>query len=174
MTQANRGRIIGAVVLIALGLYFFAIQFFPALRVLAINQTTWPLIIVGVGVALLVGALLFWIPSLMIPASVVGGLGALLLWQNSTDNWSSWAYAWTIFPMLTGIGIFLMNLMQGYLRRGLTAGGTLFLIGLAMFLIFGSFFGALGLLGQFWPLLLIVLGVFVLGQSFFRRNNTSA
>ncbi len=170
MTSQNRGRIIGAAVLILIGLYFFALQFFPALGVYAINGNTWPLIIIAVGIALLLGALLTWTPALLIPASIMIGLGALLYWQNATDNWGSWSYTWTLFPVFSGVGIFLMNVMQGNLRRGIVAGGSPILGGLVAFLIFGSFFGALGALGQYWPVLLILVGVVILAQVFWRQR----
>jgi hypothetical protein len=169
MEQANRGRIIWAVILIAAGLYLFALQFFPALQVFSINEDNWPLIMVGIGVVLLVAALLTWTPGLMIPACVVGGLGVLMFWQNSTDNWSSWAYAWTLIPGFVGVGIVLMNVMQGSLRQGLVAGGALIGFSALGFIIFGSFFGALGGLGQYWPVLLIVVGIIVLAQAFLKR-----
>lgn len=170
MPQTSRGRIIAALILILIGIYLFALQFFPALGVFAINERTWPLIIVAVGVAFLIGALLTWTPPLMMPASILVGLGGLLFWQNATDNWGSWAYAWTLFPVFSGVGIFLMNLMQGNLRQGILAGGGSILFGLVAFLIFGSFFGALGVFGQYWPLLLILGGIIILAQVFWRRT----
>ena len=169
MTQANRGRVVWAVLLIAAGLYLFAIQFFPALRVFSINQDNWPLILVGIGAVLLVAGLLTWTPALMIPACVVGGLGVLMFWQNATNNWASWAYAWTLIPGFVGVGIVLMNVMQGSLRQGLIAGGSLVLLSVLGFLIFGSFFGVLGGLGQYWPVLLILVGIIVLAQALLKR-----
>lgn len=170
MTQANRGRMVWGLLLVLVGIYFLAIQFFPALRVYAINEQNWPLLVVGVGALFLVAALLTWTPGLMIPAAVVGGIGVLLFWQNSTGNFASWAYAWTLIPGFSGIGIVLMNLMQGNVRRAIIAGGAPILVSLAAFLIFGSFFGALGLFGQYWPLLLVLLGVIVLAQAFWKRS----
>lgn len=169
MTQANRGRTIAALLLILAGLYFFAVQFIPGLGIFALTGNNWPLIVVGVGIALLVAALLTWTPGLLIPAAIVSGIGALLFWQNATQNFASWAYAWTLIPGSMGVGIFLMHLMQGNLRQGILAGGTPVVLSLVMFAIFGSFFGALGILGQYWPLLLILVGVIVLAQAFWRR-----
>lgn len=166
MTQSDRGRMIVALLLILAGLYFFAIQFIPALRVFSLTDNNWPLIVVGVGVALLVATLLTWTPSFMIPAAIVTGIGALLFWQNATNNWASWAYAWTLIPGFVGVGVFLMHVMQGNLRQGILTGGAPALVSLVMFAIFGSFFGALGFLGQYWPLLLIVVGVIVLARAF--------
>lgn len=169
MTQVNRGRVIAAAILILLGIYLFAVQFVPALRAFTVNENNWPLIIVGIGVLFLLGALLTWTPGMMVPAAILMGLGALLFWQNATNNWGSWAYAWTLFPGFAGVGTFLMFLMQGNLRQAIIAGGTPILISAAAFLIFGSFFGALGMFGQYWPLLLILLGVIFLAQAFWKR-----
>ena len=42
---------------------------------------------------------------------------------------------------------------------------SLVVISAVLFSVFGSFFGAVGYLGQYWPVLLIVLGVVLLVQS---------
>lgn len=168
MTQENRGRIIGAVILIALGLFFLTLQIFPGLRDVFNMQMVWPLIIVGIGVLLLLGALLTWTPGMMVGATFMIGLGGLLFWQNATGNWASWAYAWTLFAVFAGVGIFLMNLMQGHVRQGLMMSAGPILGGFAAFLIFGAFFGALGALGLYWPLLLILIGVVILARGFWR------
>jgi hypothetical protein len=45
------------------------------------------------------------------------------------------------------------------------------LISLALFLVFGSFLGGFALLGPYWPVLLIGLGVLLLlGQLVFRTR----
>ena len=68
-------------------------------------------------------------------------------------------------------GVPVHALLGGKVRE---AGGGLWLmfISLVLFLVFGSFFGALGMgpLGQYWPVLLIVLGLVALGRALFRRR----
>lgn len=169
MNRSRRGRVVLALLLILFGIYLLAIQFFPALRVYALNETNWPLAIVGVGVLLLVVGLLTWSPGTMVPACIVGGIGGILYWQNATNSWASWAYMWTLIPGFAGVGIFLMHLMQGNLRQAILAGGTPLLISLAAFLIFSSFLGALDIFGRYWPLLLVLLGVILLAQALWRR-----
>jgi hypothetical protein len=39
-----------------------------------------------------------------------------------------------------------------------------------LFAVFGSMFGALGVLGTYWPALLILLGVWLLVQNLFLRR----
>jgi hypothetical protein len=169
MERETRWRVILAIILVLAGLYLFTVQFFPQLGIISLSPSNWPLLIVGVGAAFLVAALVTWTPGLMVPAAIIGGLGAIMFWQNATGNWASWAYAWALFPVFAGFGIFLMHAMQGNLREGLVTGGWLILIGLTLFIVFGSFFGGIGALGQYWPLVLIVLGVVLLAQGLWRR-----
>jgi hypothetical protein len=105
-----------------------------------------------------------------VPACIVGGIGGLLYWQNATGNWESWAYAWTLIPGFVGVGIVLSGLLGGDTQQSVRGGAWLILISLVLFTIFGSFLGGLGLLGPYWPVLLIALGLLVLVRSFFRAR----
>jgi len=153
-------------VLILLGVWFLVAQFVPGLQV----WISWPLIVAGVGAFLLIIGLLTGVPGLAVPACIVGGIGGLLYWQNSTGNWESWAYAWTLIPGFVGVGIILSGLLGGEIRQALRGGGWMVLISLVLFTVFGSFFGALGLAGDYWPVLLIVLGLLILVWPLFRSR----
>ena len=104
-----------------------------------------------------------------VPACVVGGIGGLLYWQNVTGNWESWAYAWALIPGFVGVGTMLMGIVS---RDGgqVRSAAWLLVISAILFVVFGSFFGALGFLGKYWPVLLILLGVLSLFQGLFRRR----
>ncbi|OQY88856.1 MAG: hypothetical protein B6D41_10755 [Chloroflexi bacterium UTCFX4] len=167
--RAKPARIFVALFLILLGAYLLAIQIFPTLRMYALNASNWPLLVVALGGVFLLAAVLTWTPRLLLPAAVAGGAGAILYWQNITGNWASWTYMWTLLPGLVGIGILLRHLMQGELRDGITRGGSLILLSAAAFLIFSSWQGALGFLGPYWPLLLVLLGAILLAQVWRRR-----
>jgi len=129
--------------MILLGAWFLAGQLVPGLQA----WFAWPLTIVGVGVLLLIIGLLTGVPGLAVPACIVGGIGGLLYWQDATGNWESWAYAWALIPGFVGVGGVLAGLLGGEGRQAVRGGGTLILISLILFAIFGSFFGALGLWG---------------------------
>jgi len=165
----KRNAIAGGLLFILLGAALLAIQFVPGLQI----WFDWPTIIIGVGIFLLIIGLATGTPEMAIPASIVSGIGGLLYWQNATGNWESWSYAWALIPGFVGIGIILSGLLSGNVREGLSEGGQLLLISLVMFLIFGSFFGALGFVGDYWPLLLIGLGLILLVRGLFSRGGKS-
>ena len=164
MGSSRRSSLAAGLVMILLGAWFLVVQFVPGLQA----WFAWPLIIVGVGVLLLVIGLLTGVPALSVPACIVGGIGGLLYWQDATGNWESWAYAWALIPGFVGVGIVLAGLLGGEGRQAMRGGGTLILISLILFAVFGSFFGALGLAGNYWPALLIALGLLLLVRSLFR------
>jgi hypothetical protein len=98
----------------------------------------------------------------------VAGIGGLLFWQNATGNWDSWAYVWTFIPGFVGIGVIITALLGEGGKAGMRSGGWLLLISLILYAVFGSFFGA-GILGVYWPVLLIILGLWILLQPIIRR-----
>jgi hypothetical protein len=165
MNRAKRSGVAVGVVLVLLGAWFLVVQFVPWLE----GWFAWPMIIVGVGVLLLVFGLMAGEPGMAVPACVVGGIGGLLYWQNATGNWESWAYAWALIPGFVGVGTMLMGILS---RDGgqVRSAAWLLAISAILFVVFGSFFGALGFLGKYWPVLLILLGVLSLFQGLFRRR----
>ena len=168
MAQMDRGRIAVALILILLGVWFLAVQLVPGLQLFALSGTNWPLAIVALGALLALVGLVTWVPGLMVPAAIFAGMGLLMYWQNATNRWESWAYAWTLIPGFVGVGLFVGALMRGRLGEAFTAGGWLVLISAVLFLIFGSMFGVVAPLGAYWPLLLVLLGVLLLAQSLLR------
>ena len=170
MDRRRRSNLVVGLLLILLGVWFIAVQFVPELRAWMDIEYAWPLIIVGVGVLLLVIGLLTGAPAMAVPACIVGGIGGLLYWQNATGNWESWAYMWTLIPGFVGVGVVLSALLGGETRQALSGGAWLILISLVLFAVFGSFLGGLGLLGPYWPVLLIALGLLALLRPLFRSR----
>jgi len=167
-SMQKRGNVAAALVLIILGIWFLSVQLSPGLRAFAINRFTWPLIVLGVGALMGFIGLVTWVPGLLIPACIVGGIGGLLYWQNATGNWASWAYAWTLIPGFVGAGVMISGLMRGE-RRTVVGGGWAIFTSLVLLAIFGSFLGGMAL-SKYWPVLLILLGFLLLVQSFLRRR----
>jgi len=169
MDRAQRSSIAFAIVLILIGLWLMAVQFIPALEAFAINGNSWTLIIVAFGLFWLVMGLVTWTPGFLVPAAIFVGIGSLLYYQNQTGNWESWAYAWTLIPGFVGVGVFCSELLEGKIRSAIVGGGWLVIISATLYLIFASFLGGPNILGPYWPLLIILLGVVTLVQAFFRR-----
>jgi hypothetical protein len=169
METSRRSGLVGGVILILLGGAFLAAQFVPGLRMWFRAADSWPLVVIGVGVLLLVLSFALGTPPLAVPGCIVGGIGCLLFYQNATGNWESWAYAWTLIPGFVGIGVLLAALMQGGARKDLAGGLWLILISLVAFVVFGSFLG-LGRFSPYWPVLLVLGGLLILGQTLFGRK----
>jgi hypothetical protein len=169
MDRRRRSSLATGLVLILIGALIFATQLVPGWE----TWFQWPLFIVGIGAVLLVIGLLTRVPGLAVPACIVGGIGGLLYYQNVTGDWDSWAYAWALIPGFVGVGIIVAGILGGRFRKPLREGGQLIIVSLVLFLAFGSFFGLIGLgpLGQYWPVLLIALGVLILfNRLIFRRR----
>jgi len=108
-----------------------------------IGHYGWPFFVIAPGVLLIVvglaarGAVS---EGLAITGSIIAVSGLILLYQNSTDHFESWAYAWAlVFPGAIGVGMILYGLTAGRpgnLRAGtrlLGIAGVLFLLGAAFF-----------------------------------------
>ena len=170
MDSSRRSSIAFGLVLVLLGVWFLAIQMVPALQTWLAPETTWPLIVIGIGAAFLLFAILGGIPGLAVPACIIGGIGSILYWQNATNRWESWAFIWTLIPGFAGLGTVLMGLLGEKRGESIRGGLWLMAISLVMFAIFSSFLGGVNLLGPYWPILLIALGVVLFVRSFARPH----
>lgn len=166
MKRRRRSNLAGGLVLILVGALFLAAQLLPGLAI----SFSWPWAIIGTGILLLVIGAATGVPAMAIPACIVGGIGGLLYYQNATGDWDSWAYAWALIPGFVGVGVVLSGLLGGSARQSVREGGWLILISLGLFAAFGSFFGALGLVGHYWPALLILLGLLLLLRPWLRSR----
>lgn len=170
MDRGNRSGLAVGMLLILLGIFFLALQLLPGLQAWFSAAFAWPLIVIGVGVFLFIFGLLVRAPGMAVPAAIVTGIGGLLYWQNATGNWASWAYAWALIPGFVGIGVILAGLLGENTGRSLRDGLNLLIISLVLFVIFGSFLGGLPLLGPYWPVILILFGLWLLFQAVFRTK----
>jgi len=143
----------------------------------------WPLFVIVPGILLLAGSVFVGGRpgiGLAIPGGIVSMTGLVLAFQNATDTFQTWAYAWALVaPGGVGVGLVLYGLLAGE-RDSLRAGVPVLLTGLGLFLAFGFFFeGILGLSGarflgfeNAFAIGLIVLGVVVLGLGIVGRRRT--
>jgi len=161
----RRGAVVAGLVLILFGAFLLAVQWLPGFNLWTSWGISWPLIVVGVGVLLAVIGLITLEPDMAIPAVIVGGIGGLLYYQNATGDWASWAYAWALIPGFVGVGMLLASLFRGLAgrrtRNMLVEGLSEIVTSVVLFAIFGSFLGGPQWLGRYWPLAIILLGVWI-------------
>jgi hypothetical protein len=170
----NKGIRPGNVLLGGLLVFLGVIFLLGEILNIHIGEFLWPFFIIGPGVAL-------FLLSLAVDnepgrgLASVGGLvtmvGLILFYQNVTGHWASWAYAWALVaPTSIGLGMFAYGLLKGKaeIRK---EGWDITKVGLAIFVVGAIFFeliiGVSGFgLGRFgWPVVLIVLGVFLLFRN---------
>jgi len=165
--SGSAGATLLGIILIVLGLLFFGTQQLN----IDIADAAWPFYVIAPGLAMLAFGLTQRHGSgLAIAGSIVTIVGLVLLYQNTTDHWESWAYAWALVgPGGSGVGMLLYGTRSGdtkMAREGfwaiLTAAG-IFAVGLVFFE------GVIGISGRRLPLdewvlpvAIIVIGVLVL------------
>jgi hypothetical protein len=168
MDKRKRTSIVGGALLILVGALLFAAQVVPEFMPDFWELISWPWILIGIGLFLFALGAAVGEPGMAVPATIVGGIGGILAYQWYTGNWESWSFLWALIPGFVGLGIILMSLMGG--EASVKDGATLMFISLIMLAIFGSFFGAIGIAGKYWPALLILLGVVLLIRTIFFKN----
>jgi hypothetical protein len=135
--RENTGRGVGAVILIGLGLMFLVGQVFNFTGM----GSLWPFFIILPGAAVLLIGLFGErrTAPMIIPGTIITATGAILLYQNMTDHWESWAYIWAVYPALTGLAMMAMGRrieQEAVVRNG----RRLVKIGLVLLVAFGIFF----------------------------------
>lgn len=163
--------VLGAI-LIVTGIIFLIGQQFE----LDWGAEAWPFYVIAPGVVLLaLGLAQPGASGLTIAGSIVSIVGLVLLYQNLTGHWESWAYAWALVgPGGSGVGMLLHGTRSRNARMArdgfwqvVTALG-LFAAGLVFFE------GLIGISGDRWnlpewalPVVIIGLGVLVLVRALF-------
>ncbi len=166
-TKQRSGLAFGLVILL-IGVWLLAAQLVPGLHGWAQQFTTWPMIVIGAGAILLLLGVVTRDSNLMVPGCIVATVGGILLVNNSTQNYLSWAYAWALIPGGVGVGEVLSGLLKSErdrINRGLNTIAT----SIILFILFASFFGGLTWLGPYWPVLVIVVGLWLLVRAFLRK-----
>ena len=163
-------------ILIVLGLVFFASQQLN----IDIGDATWPFYVIAPGVAMVAFGLTQRRGSgLAIAGSIVTMVGLVLLYQNATDHWESWAYAWALVgPGGSGIGMLLYGTRSGDTRMARDGFFTI-LTALSLFAAGLVFFeGIIGISGERLPLpswalpvAVMVIGVLVLLRGLTYRGH---
>jgi hypothetical protein len=137
-----------------------------------IGHYGWPLFLIAPGLAILYVALMArgaLGEGLAILGSIITVTGLILLYQNATDHFESWAYAWTlIFPGAVGVGMIMHGLVAA--RAGNVRAGTRLVgISLVLFLVGIAFFeGVIGIGGyQFGRAAGVAVGALIIAMGAF-------
>jgi peptidoglycan/LPS O-acetylase OafA/YrhL len=170
--KQNRSSLALGLILLAIGGWLLAERQMPALQKwMDQYNLTWPMWTIGAGILILFIGLLTNSPGMAVPACIVAGIGGILYYQNQTENFASWSYMWTLIPGFVGIGSILAGLLGENTRRSIGHGLRLIVTSAVLFLIFATFFGGLSILGEYGlPIVLILLGLYILARGFMRGN----
>lgn len=172
MSKRNRTQLTLGIILILIAAILLVFKANPSLAAYINIDMSWPTwIIIGGGIFLLFG-LLVGEPDLAIPASIFAGVGSILYYQNTSQDWASWSYMWTLIPGFAGVGNILAGLIGANFRKSFSEGFRLIFISTIMFLIFGSMFGGLAILGANKEFiiagLLILFGIWLIIRGLIR------
>jgi hypothetical protein len=173
--RGSSGTAVLGGLLIVVGLVFFVGQWLD----IDWGAATWPFYVIAPGLAMLAFGLTQRDGSgLTVAGSIVSIVGLVLLYQNATDHWESWAYAWTLVgPGGSGLGMLLYGTRSGD-RKMARDGFWQVLTAIGLFLAGFIFFeGIIGISGRRLPLpdwllpaAVIGLGVLVLIRGFTSRQ----
>ena len=163
-TRDARGSIVVGGILVVIGAVFLFVNVF---RIDFGN--IWPVIFFIIGAGFYLPVLLMPrdranLAGLLIPGTILFGLGVIFFYNILADNWGSWAYIWTLIPASVGLGLLLAARVGNWGGDTLKVGFWMFVISTGVCLILAAFFGG-GNAGLVGAILLIVLGVFLLIRS---------
>lgn len=161
MKQKN--SIFVGVLLVLLGILLLSRELWPEY----FQFWDWPFFIIGLGIFFLLWAIFSGAGGLAVPGSILAGIGGILYYQNLTGDWASWTYIWALIPGFVGIGVILSGIIDRNYKEAFTGGLILLLISGMLFFAFGEFYGLQPEITQYWPALLILLGVIALVRAIF-------
>jgi hypothetical protein len=167
MSRQSRSQLALGIILILVGVWFFAERAIPSLSEFADQYFRWPFTLMWIGALILLIGLLTGNAGMAVPATIVAGIGAIFYYNDTyAGGQDAWAYMWTLIPGFVGIGSIIAALLGDNPRQNLSHGFNTLIISAVGFLIFASIFGGLDVLGKYGAaILLIGLGVYLLVRS---------
>jgi hypothetical protein len=169
--RRNGLAVFGAILVIA-GVGWFVARELRLDPFAAIADAGWPFFVIIPGLILMLSSLIPQPPrgvGFAIAGSIVTTVGVVLLYQEQTAHWESWAYAWVLVgPGAAGLGMLVYGLIFGQ-RDLVSTGIRLATIAAALFVAGYWFFETVFAtgsapvdLGAWWPVAIIVAGLAVL------------
>ncbi len=162
----NRTSLALGILLIGLGAWFLLVRQMPDLKALSEAYLSYPMNIIAAGALIFVVGLLVGAPGLSVPAAIVAGIGGILYYQFTQNDYTSWSFLWTLIPGFAGVGEMVYGLLDSKGDKVRSGANGVF-VSAVLFLIFAAMFGRLGMLGPYGPaVLLIIIGLVVLLRGF--------
>ncbi|MEO8286893.1 MAG: DUF5668 domain-containing protein [Chloroflexota bacterium] len=170
--RANNSSMMAGIILIVLGLIFFAVTQG------ALNSswgTIWPVFPILGGAIVLFQA--FNAPNATARAGLVLG-GAIPLLVGiffftitlGLFSWSDMGALWPVFPLIVGVAFWAAYFVSGFRQRAYAIPAiVLTLVGVVFLAITLTSVGY-GVLGKLWPIFLIIAGVLLLTQRFWKTR----
>lgn len=157
--DTNNNRRMGGIVLVGIGILFLLGQFLGL-------GTLWPLFVIIPGLIFLSAGMQATNKGnigLVVPGSIITGVGSILMYQTLTGHWASWAYIWTLIPVFLGWALAYMGRRTGNTQEERTGEGFM-KYGLMAFAGFALFFEALifNTFGWALPLALLAVGAWLI------------
>lgn len=157
--------------LVVAGLGAFAIQTTGADVGEVIGEHGWPFFVIVPGLLLLGATALVEPPKgvgFAVSGAIVTTVGGILLYQNATETWDTWAFAWALIPTAAGAAAAVYGLLVNAPDQ-VTAGSRVAVIGAILFIAGLWFFSPILKdgrppieLGDWWPLVLVAIGAVII------------
>jgi len=139
-----------------------------------IGEGGWPFFVIIPGLILLAAAFVPAPPrgiGFAIGGSIATTVGLILLYQQTTDHWESWAYAWSLLPLAAGLALAVYGFAsrnREFTSIGMWLAGFAAVLFVAGFWFFETVFesGRAPLdLGTWWPAILVGVGALIIGKA---------
>jgi len=179
-TERWAGLSVLGIALVIVGAGWFLLRELQIDPFKAISDAGWPYFVILPGVVLFLASLVPTPPrgvGFAIGGSIVTMVGVVLLYQQTTGHWTSWAYAWALVgPGAAGLGMVVYGLI--FRQRDLLApGARLVAIAAAIFAAGYWYFETIFTTGhvpvelaEWWPLLFVGVGLVALVAGSVRRG----
>ncbi|WP_342447717.1 LiaI-LiaF-like domain-containing protein [Lentibacillus salicampi] len=162
MNHLKRQHSFAAYILIGIGVYFL-------LRELKIPIITdfysWPTLLIIIGIALLIHSYTARDYQHLLSGTIVLGLG---IHFHGLNHYTFWIDHWAVYPLMVGIAFIIRGLRT---KSGIFTG--IIISAISIFLIFsvqlpaafGWVYDVTSLLERFWPIILIIIGIYWLKRK---------
>jgi len=133
----------------------------------------WPLFVIVPGLAM-VGVAMNGgrkTHGFIYPGIIVTGTGLILMYQNVTGHWESWAYLWTLYPLFVGMAMRWSALQTGNIGQmrvgqSMVVYSTMAFVGMALFFEIMIFNASTFLaLLPFFALAMVIVGIYLVLQQ---------